>query len=106
RELVVHAPRERGIDVDRLDVGLHALEAADPRLVVFGDEAERRGDAYAERELLVERDDEIGVRDVVRAPGVAAGAAERLERRRRRAIILELERRSHEADAEHRRARV
>src|SRR5207302_3966458 len=47
-EAVAQLVRKRGIDVERLDFGRDALEAANPVGVVFGLEAERDADADAE----------------------------------------------------------
>src|SRR4029453_12812712 len=87
-----HLPRQCRIDVDRLDIRLQSLVAANPPVAVLGDEPERNVDPDAERPLRIDWYHEIGGPGVVVAAGIAAGAAERLVGGRQRTFVVEPDR--------------
>ena len=92
RDAVAGLPRHGRVDIDRLDLGLEPLEAADPAVVVFGDQAEGRIDAHADRPLFVERHRQVEIWHEIQTAGIAAVVAQRLLGRSLRRPIAELHR--------------
>ena len=92
-ELVGDLVGHRRVDVDRLHFGLERLIAAEPAVVVIRLEAEGHIDADPDVDLVGEGHRPVEVRHESRAAGVAARAAQRLQRRCLRVRIPELGRR-------------
>ena len=83
--------RHRRIDVQRRDLVVQRLEAADPVIVVHQLETERCIDADSEREVVAGRQHEVRGRYEIPVARVAAVAAERLREGWRGAVVANSE---------------
>jgi hypothetical protein len=73
-----------------LDLRVQRLEAAHPAIAVFELESERRVDAHADGDSIVQRHGEIASRHGVPIASIAALVPERLPECRLRAAVVEL----------------
>ena len=75
RDLVIHPPGNRGIEVDGLDLEHLRLRSADPAVVVFGLEAEGRAEAKADVHVLVQCPRHVAVGNRRPTAGIATIAS-------------------------------
>jgi hypothetical protein len=90
RDPVVDSPRDRRIEIQRRDLVVQSLEAADPAAVIDELEAERCVDAESDGEVVTDGHHEVGGRNEVPVARIATFAAERLREGWRGAGIAKL----------------